>query len=60
MKKTALLTIGLGALAHSATAEPQPDFSIRDSNIASGRGGDLVSPRDYRQQVTVWYFSREW
>lgn len=59
MKTLACLTLVLG-LAPVALAEPQPDFAIPETNPGSDRNGQTVSPRDYRQQVTVWYFSREW
>lgn len=36
--------------------EPVPDFSLRDKNESSPRTGELISPRDYRHQVTAYYF----
>jgi hypothetical protein len=33
-----------------------PDFSLLDVNENSERKGQLVSPRDYRGQVSLWYF----
>ncbi len=32
------------------------NFSLADVNSASARYGELVSPRDYLQQVSGWYF----
>jgi hypothetical protein len=43
-----------------AQAAPQPDFRLPEINPRSPRAGDTVSPSDYRQQITVWYFGREW
>ena len=33
-----------------------PDFSLIDVNPASSTHGQPVSPRDYLQQVSGWYF----
>ena len=33
-----------------------PDFSIADVNPTSPRFGDQVSPRDYLEAVSGWYF----
>jgi hypothetical protein len=41
-------------------AQTQPDFALPDVNPDSERSGQQVSPRQYRQQITVWYFGREW
>lgn len=60
MKLVTLLALTIGSLSTTALADPQPDFSLPDANNGSPRGSQLVSPRDYLQQVTVWYFSREW
>jgi hypothetical protein len=35
---------------------PLPDFALSDVNPASGTFGQAVSPRDYLQQVSAWYF----
>jgi hypothetical protein len=34
-----------------------PDFHLNDLNPASPRIGQSVSPRDYLQQVSGWYFT---
>ena len=34
----------------------QPEFSLEDVNTSSPRFGERVSPRDYLQKVTGWYF----
>ena len=36
--------------------EVVPDFSLIDVNPASPTHGQPVSPRDYLQQVSGWYF----
>jgi hypothetical protein len=33
-----------------------PDFQLTDLNPNSLTAGELVSPRDYLQTVSVWYF----
>ncbi len=33
-----------------------PDFALLDVNSTSSTYGQLVSPRDYLQQVSGWYF----
>ena len=38
-------------------AAPMPDFSLTDVNPASTTAGQPVSPRDYLQQVSGWYFT---
>jgi hypothetical protein len=35
---------------------PAPDFSLEDVNATSERFGEMVSPRDYLEQVSGWYF----
>lgn len=35
---------------------PQPDFDLTDVNPASERFEQSVSPRDYLDQVSAWYF----
>jgi len=36
--------------------DPMPDFALRDVNPASSTSGQDVSPRQYLQQVSAWYF----
>lgn len=36
---------------------PQPDFTLLDENPSSPRYGEVVSPRDYLEQVSGWYFT---
>ncbi|MBK7672794.1 MAG: hypothetical protein IPJ24_15625 [bacterium] len=33
-----------------------PDFAVLDVNPASPTGAQVVSPRDYLQKVSAWYF----
>ena len=35
---------------------PRPDFHLTDVNSASSRYNQTISPRDYLQQVSAWYF----
>ena len=37
-------------------ADPVPDFGLEDVNATSSRLGQVVSPRDYLQKVSGWYF----
>jgi len=41
-----------------ATGEMVPDFALQDVNSISATYGQLVSPRDYLQQVSAWYFGQ--
>jgi hypothetical protein len=36
---------------------PRPDFSLEDVNPASSTHQQAVSPRDYLEQVSGWYFA---
>ena len=38
------------------TAAPVADFKLMDVNTASARAGSMVGPRDYRLQVSGYYF----
>jgi hypothetical protein len=40
----------------SLSAEAAPDFRLIDVNPNSPRHDQLVSPRDYVQRVSAWYF----
>lgn len=42
--------------AVEADAEIMPDFALVDTNTSSLTYGQSVSPRDYLQQVSAWYF----
>jgi len=41
----------------STTADPMPDFTLRDVNSTSPTFGTGVSPRDHQAVVSAWYFS---
>ena len=44
-------------MAGSVTiAPPRPDFLLSDVNTTSPRSGESVSPRDYLEAVSGWYF----
>lgn len=38
-------------------ATAMPDFHLVDLNPASSRYNQSISPRDYLEQVSAWYFS---
>jgi hypothetical protein len=40
----------------SAAGQPLPDFQLADVNLHSPRRGGQVSPRDYRLQISAFYF----
>ncbi|MHC4176190.1 MAG: hypothetical protein ACYSWU_01715 [Planctomycetota bacterium] len=42
--------------AVEADAEIMPNFALVDTNSTSSTYGQLVSPRNYLQQVSAWYF----
>jgi hypothetical protein len=39
-------------------SDAQPDFHLTDVNTSSSTSGQAVSPRDYLEQVSAWYFGR--
>ena len=47
----------LGLPAGEGEATPRPDFSLQDVNTASSTYEQQVSPRDYLEQVSGWYFA---
>lgn len=48
--------VSLMMIAPSFGQDPVADFSLADLNLSSPRSGEMVSPRDYRHQVTSYYF----
>lgn len=49
--------VDLGLSAGEGEATPRPDFSLQDVNTASSTYQQPVSPRDYLEQVSGWYFA---
>ena len=47
---------GTNGGAQNPSASALPDFTLSDVNAGSPRTGQGVSPRDYLQQLSVWYF----
>jgi hypothetical protein len=51
---------GAGELFGTASGEgessPMPDFTLTDVNSGSATANQAVSPRDYLEQVSGWYF----
>jgi len=45
-----------GVMAVQAQQMPVPDFQLRDVNPHSPRASATVSPRDYRLQISAYYF----
>ena len=43
-----------GALV--SQANPVPDFALVDENTNSARFQQTITPGDYRNQVSLWYF----
>lgn len=41
----------------SVSEDAPPDFELADLNPGSARYGERVSPRDYLEQVSGWYFT---
>lgn len=55
----ALLAVACGddnKVVQPPPGQAAPDFSLTDVNPNSPRNGQAVSPRDYLQQVSAWYF----
>ena len=49
--------VGFPAAAEGeGEASPMPDFSLTDVNPNSPTKDQAVSPRDYLEQVSAWYF----
>lgn len=44
------------ASAQAAPANPMPEFQLEDVNPNSPRFNAIVSPRDYRLQISAYYF----
>lgn len=40
----------------ATVGEVVPDFQLTDENDNSDRFGETISPRDYLEQVSGWYF----
>ncbi len=40
----------------TAEGEPQPEFSLEDVNATSATFGQSLSPSDFRDGVSAWYF----
>lgn len=64
-KRSTLISLACSMIASSvlffgpdvaAGQEMVPDFSLLDVNIASSTFNQSVSPRDYLQQTSGWYF----
>jgi hypothetical protein len=57
---TALLALAVGACGDDETNPPpegvMPDFALKDVNPASATFDQDVSPRDYLDGVSAWYF----
>ena len=53
--------LGCGAKKDGASKDPgwrrAPDFSLFDENTNSASYGHTASPRDFRGEVTAWYFA---
>jgi hypothetical protein len=45
-----------GAVLGEGEAAPMPDFTLTDVNAGSPTANQGVSPRDYLEQVSGWYF----
>lgn len=54
--RTALAFAAIFAATSAFAATPEPDWSLQDVNSNSIRYQDLVSPTDYRMQVSAYYF----
>lgn len=50
------ILLASGSQAQTAVPQPMPDFQLRDANSNSARYTRMVSPRDYRLQISAYYF----
>jgi hypothetical protein len=46
-------------IASAGTATPLPDFQLADENPNSPRFQQVISPRQYQEQVSAYYFGDE-
>lgn len=53
-----ILLMSVSSAFSLLATEPVPDFLLEDKNESSPRFGKMVSPRDYRHQVTAYYFGQ--
>ena len=56
MRETQAIFWSVLGLTVTGWAQPVPDFALADINSSSVRYGDSVSPRDYRFQISAYYF----
>jgi hypothetical protein len=49
-------TVGGAGGGGGLPSTPLPDFSLQDVNATSPTAGTQVSPRDYLEQVSGWFF----
>jgi len=57
-----LATLAVSALCFltpCAAVEPEADFLLPDLNPASARLGEMISPRQYGEWISVYYFGQE-
>jgi hypothetical protein len=52
-----LLWTGLHSQTLGQGVDAVTDFSLIDVNASSASQGSFISPRDYLEQVSGWYFS---
>lgn len=45
-----------GAYTRLADTQPAPNFQLLDANPNSPRAAQSVSPRDYVDKISAWYF----
>lgn len=55
-KVSFVLLVLVAGSSVNGRAEIMPDFALLDVNSTSSTYNQLVSPRDYLQQVSGWYF----
>jgi hypothetical protein len=58
MARDGAATSGAATVTIEVTAAEQavPDFTLTDVNPLSSSEGEGISPREYLQQVSGWYF----
>ena len=55
-RMTIAIAAGVMAVGCTSQYEVVPDFSLEDVNETSARYTQDVSPQDYVNQVSAWYF----
>lgn len=57
MRRLVLVWLFMAGAFADLWGAPVPDFNLFDTNLSSPRRNTAVSPRDYQQQISAFYFA---